>query len=251
MFWAEWPSDSIRRAALDGSDLATGKYPCLSLCFNYIPISFNITHNYHTVFPPVNIVIPAANRASGLAIDSIAQRLYWACQTRPAAIESADWDGKNRHVIVSSNIYEPYAVTLYQDYVYWSDWSNGDIRRAHKITGENQTLIHKKLDFTTSLLVYHDMRQTGTNACRLNNGRCQHLCLALPNAKGMTCACSAPYVLAKDNISCFLPKNYVIFSQKSTFGRLLTNTSDTVDAQPIPGKCLTKIDFVFYARIYN
>lgn len=204
MYWAEWPSDSIRRAALDGSELVT--------------------------------VIPSANRASGLTIDTATQRLYWACQARPSAIESADWDGKNRHVVVNSNIYQPYAVALYENYVYWSDWSTGEIRRAHKLTGENQTLTHSKLDFTASLLVYYESRQTGTNPCRLNNGGCQHLCFVLPNAKGLTCACSPPYVLAKDNASCFLPKNYVIFSQKNSIGRLLTNTSDVTDAQPIAGK---------------
>lgn len=180
------------------------------------------------------VVVPAANRASGVTLDLAAQRLYWACQTRPAAIESADWDGKNRHVVVSSNIYEPYAVAVYQDYVYWTDWSTGDIRRALKMTGDNQTMVHRKLDFVTSLLVYQESRQTGTNTCRTNNGGCQHLCLALPNGRGATCLCSAPFVLAKDNISCFLPKNYVIYSQQNSFGRLLTNTSDTSDAQPIP-----------------
>lgn len=212
MYWCEWPSDSIRRAALDGSDLIT--------------------------------IISGANRASGLTIDPDNRRLYWASQSRPAAIESADWDGKRRQTLVSSDIEEPYAVTLYQDYVYWSDWNSGDIKRVHKLSGLNQTLVHSNLDFTSSLLVYHANRQSGTNQCRVNNGGCQHLCLALPGRRGMTCACPTHYVLAKDNVSCIPPKNYVIFSQKNSFGRLLTNTSDAPDAPlPVLGKNIRAVEY--------
>lgn len=213
MYWSEWPSDSIRRASLDGSDLIT--------------------------------IISDANRASGLTIDPDTYRLYWASQSRPPAIESADWDGKRRQSLVTSDIEGPYAVTLFQDYVYWSDWNSGDIKRAHKLTGQNQTLVHSNLDFTSSLLVYnHDNRQSGTNQCRINNGGCQHLCLALPNRRGMTCACPTHFVLAKDNFSCIPPKSYIIFSQKNSFGRLLTNTSDAPDAPiPVAGKNIRAIEF--------
>lgn len=166
------------------------------------------------------------------------QRLYWATQTQPSAIETAECNGEKRRILVHLNENEPYAVTLYQNYVYWSDWSTGDIRKAHKITGQNETLIHSKLDATTSIVVYHQLRQTGTNPCRINNGNCQHLCLPLPNPRNLTCACPTHFVLAKDNSSCVPPRNYVIFSQKNAFGRLLTNNSDTPDA-PIPGKLHT------------
>lgn len=150
-------------------------------------------------------------------------------------------------MLVNLNDNEPYAVTIYQNFVYWSDWSTGDINKVHKLTGQNQSLVHSKLDFTTSLLVVHDSRQTGTNSCHMNNGGCQHLCLPLPNGRNMTCACPTHFVLAKDHISCFPPKNYVIFSQKNSFGRLLTNTSDTPDA-PISGNNITweLYNYAFY-----
>lgn len=200
MVFSEWPSDSIRRAGLDGSELIT--------------------------------IISEANHASGLTMDPETHRLYWASQSQPPKIESADWDGKDRKALVSKDIDTPYAVTLFQDYVYWSDWSSGDIKRANKTTGADQSLVHSNLDFTSSLLVYHESRQSGTNPCRINNGGCQHLCLALPTRKKI-CACPTHFVLAKDNVSCISPKNYVIFSQKNSFGRLLTNASDAPDA-PIP-----------------
>lgn len=212
MYWTEWPSNSIRRAALDGSDLIT--------------------------------IISGANHAFGLTIDPETRRLYWTTQSRPPAIESADWNGKKRQSLVTSDIEAPYAVTLFQDYIYWSDWSSGDIKRANKMTGADQALVHSNLDFTSSLLVYHPSRQSGTNPCRVNNGGCQHLCLALPGRRGRTCACPTHFVLAKDNISCIPPKNYVIFSQKNSFGRLLTNASDAPDAPiPVLGKNIRAIEY--------
>lgn len=218
MYWSEWPSDSIRRATMDGSELIT--------------------------------IISGANRVSGLTIDLETRRLYWAAQSPTPAIESADWDGKHRLSLVTSNVEGPYAITLYQDYVYWSDWGTNDIKRAHKVTGLNQTLVHRDLKLTTSLLVYHPNRQTGTNSCRNQNGGCQHLCLSLPGRRGVTCACPTHFLLAKDNASCVPPKNYVIFSQKSSFGRLLTNSSDAPDASiPVLGKNIRAIDYDAFQQV--
>ncbi|XP_033245957.1 low-density lipoprotein receptor-related protein 6-like isoform X1 [Drosophila miranda] len=100
MYWTESPSDSIRRATMDGSELQT--------------------------------IVAGANYAAGLTFDQERSRLYWATQSRPAKIESADW-GKKHPILVCSDTDEPYSVSLYQDY----DWNTGDIERVHKTTGEN------------------------------------------------------------------------------------------------------------------
>lgn len=212
MYWSEWPTNSIRRAALDGTDVVT--------------------------------VISPANHPSGLTQDPESRRLYWASQSHPKAIESADFDGKNRQVLVRNDKEEPYAVTLYQDYVYWSDWSTGDIERVNKYTGENRTLVHSDLAYTSSLLVFHAARQTGDNLCRINNGGCSHLCLALPAKRGgMTCACPTHYTL-RDDGSCIAPKSYLVFSQKNSFGRLMPNTSDAPDAPfSVNGKNIRAVEF--------
>ena len=204
MYWSEWPSDSIRRAAMDGSDLLT--------------------------------IISGANHASGLTLDSETRRLYWACQSEPNGIESADWDGKKRSKLIIADAetpFAPQAVTLYQDYVYWSDWNAGDIERAHKVTGQNRSLVHKDLRYISSLLVFHSSRQAGSNQCRTNNGGCSHLCLALPGQRKMTCACPTHYTLhsTPDGTTCLPPKNYIIFSQRNAFGRLMPNTTDSPDGK--------------------
>ncbi|XP_037825188.1 low-density lipoprotein receptor-related protein 6 [Lucilia sericata] len=212
MYWTESPSDSIRRAAMDGSELQT--------------------------------IISSANHATGLTLDPETRRLYWATQSRPTKIESADWDGKKRQVLVSTDVDEPYAVSLYQDYVYWSDWNTGDIERVHKITGQNRSLVHSGMTYISSLVVFYNQRQVGTNPCKLNNGGCSHLCLALPSRRGMTCACPTHYTLAKDNVSCIPPKNYIIFSQRNSFGRLMPNTTDCPNVPlPVTGKNIRAVEY--------
>ncbi|XP_039480591.1 low-density lipoprotein receptor-related protein 6 [Drosophila santomea] len=212
MYWTESPTDSIRRAAMDGSDLQT--------------------------------IVAGANHAAGLTFDQETRRLYWATQSRPAKIESADWDGKRRQILVGSDMDEPYAVSLYQDYVYWSDWNTGDIERVHKATGQNRSLVHSGMTYITSLLVFNEKRQTGVNPCKVNNGGCSHLCLSQPGRRGMTCACPTHYQLAKDGVSCIPPRNYIIFSQRNSFGRLLPNTTDCPNIPlPVSGKNIRAVDY--------
>ncbi|XP_055856668.1 low-density lipoprotein receptor-related protein 6 [Episyrphus balteatus] len=212
MYWTESPSDSIRRAAMDGSELMT--------------------------------IISAANHATGLTLDPETRRLYWASQSRPTKIESADSDGKKRQVLVGTDVDEPYAVSLYQDYVYWSDWNTGDIERVHKITGQNRSLVHNDMTYISSLLIFYNNRQTGTNICRVNNGGCSHLCLALPGRRSMVCGCPTHFTLAKDNVGCLPPRNYIIFSQRNSFGRLLPNTSDCPDVPlPVSGKNVRAVEY--------
>ncbi|XP_058464924.1 low-density lipoprotein receptor-related protein 6 [Malaya genurostris] len=219
MYWAEWPSDSIRRAVMDGSELKT--------------------------------IISGANLATGLTLDPDSRRLYWASQSSPSAIESADWDGNKRKVLVtadSDNPFVPHAVTLYKDFVYWSDWNSGEIERANKTTGENRTIVHANLKYTNSLLAFHPNRQSGSNQCRTNNGGCTHLCLALGQRK-MTCACPTHYTLNANRVSCSPPKNYIIFSQRNSFGRFMPNTTDSPDVPlPVTGKNIRAVEYDVLTR---
>ncbi|XP_033245959.1 low-density lipoprotein receptor-related protein 6-like isoform X1 [Drosophila miranda] len=133
MYWTESPSDSIRRATMDGSELQT--------------------------------IVAGANYAAGLTFDQERSRLYWATQSRPTKIESADW-GKKHPILVCSDTDEPYAVSLFQDY----DWNTGDIERVHKTTGENRSLVHSGMTYITSLLVCNDKRQVGLIRARSTTG---------------------------------------------------------------------------------
>lgn len=135
----------------------------------------------------------------------------------------ADFEGKNQRVIISrqtnpyANLHHIFAIAVFEDYIYWSDWETKSIERCHKYSGrDNKTIIntiHRPMD----LQVYHPMRQPmpEINPCQ-NNGGCEALCLLAPgkfNASDMgglkygyglekSCACPQSFFLRKDGLTC-------------------------------------------------
>lgn len=48
--------------------------------------------------------------------------------------------------------------------------------------------------------------------------------------KQYTCACPTHHTLASDEMNCIPPRSYLIYSQKSSFARMLPNATDAPDA---------------------
>lgn len=93
MYWSDC-GKSIKRAGMDGSN----------------PL----------------ILIDQVGKTTALNIDQKNGKLIWV-RIDPAIIESADLDGTNRKQLITDNVKLPYALTLYQDYMYWADWDTGMI----------------------------------------------------------------------------------------------------------------------------
>lgn len=108
--------------------------------------------------------------------------------------------GQDREVI-ADDLPHPFGLTQYQDYIYWTDWSQRSIERANKTSGQNRTLIQGHLDYVMDILVFHSSRQGGWNACTSTNGHCSHLCLAVP-VSSFVCGCPAHFSLNDDNKTC-------------------------------------------------
>ena len=74
-------------------------------------------------------------------------------------IRFADLDGNNIHELANDDAYHriahPFAISVFEDYVYWTEWNVKTIYRAHKLTGLDEeelvTTIHRPFDIT----VYH------------------------------------------------------------------------------------------------
>lgn len=103
--------------------------------------------------------------------------------------------------VIADDLPHPFGLTQYQDYIYWTDWSQRSIERANKTSGQNRTLILGHLDFVMDILVFHSSRQGGWNACASTNGHCSHLCLAVP-VSSYVCGCPTHYSLNDDNKTC-------------------------------------------------
>uniref|UniRef100_A0A3P8UDB5 Low density lipoprotein receptor-related protein 6 n=1 Tax=Amphiprion percula TaxID=161767 RepID=A0A3P8UDB5_AMPPE len=149
-----------------------------------------------------------------LALDP--RRLYWT-DLDTTLIESSNMLGKRTRTrragfgfikiinidreVIADDLPHPFGLTQYQDYIYWTDWSQRSIERANKTSGQNRTVIQGHLDYVMDILVFHSSRQGGWNACASTNGHCSHLCLAVP-VSSFVCGCPAHFSLNYDNKTC-------------------------------------------------
>ncbi|KAJ8981147.1 hypothetical protein NQ317_013812, partial [Molorchus minor] len=216
MYWSEWgTTNSIKKATMEGTNQVK--------------------------------LISTVRPATSLTLDYETKRLYWAEKDTPA-IMSLDLDGNDQREVIKEHIFEPVGLTLYKEYIYWTDNKTAQISRANKYDGSDYMRIHSKLEGITDLLVYHYLKQKQSNQCVTSNGGCSHLCLALPAENpeehtSYTCACPTHYTL--HNNECIPPSNFMIYSLRNLVVRLVPDTSDCPEAVlPIQGlKAVKAIDF--------
>ena len=105
-----------------------------------------------------------------------------------------------------ARLHHIFALSVFEDYLYWTDWETKSIERCHRYTGEEEetilTAIHRPMD----LKLYHPLRQPSpaNNPCE-NNGGCHALCLLRPGVNESlerTCGCPENFVLGADGLSC-------------------------------------------------
>ncbi|KAL3854471.1 hypothetical protein ACJMK2_013739, partial [Sinanodonta woodiana] len=138
---------------------------------------------------------------NGLTIDYETDRLWWA-DAHLDFIEFASADGTGRS-IVRQGIPHPFAITVFEDWMYWSDWNHLSIERANKYTGKDYKILQNTTHRPRDLIVYHPLRQKpAKNPCGKNNGGCSHLCLLSPGGKSFKCACPDFFFLSTDNKTC-------------------------------------------------
>ena len=104
-FWTDWGfSPRIERASMDGQERLT----------------------LHSAF----IQWPNA-----LTIDYPTQSLYWA-DAKLLTLESSSMDGSNRRPIRTSGLRHPFAMTMFEDVLYLSDWQTKSIYNTTKFGRE-------------------------------------------------------------------------------------------------------------------
>ncbi|KAA0193938.1 hypothetical protein HAZT_HAZT000341, partial [Hyalella azteca] len=143
---------------------------------------------------------------NALTIDYFTDRIFWA-DAHLDYIAFADLDGMNRHEILrGEKVPHVFAITVFDDYVYWTDWNLKAILKANKYTGEDFEYLRNTTHRPYDLHVYHPLRQLPyDNPCGNNNGGCSHLCLLSPRKDktvGYKCACPNHFVLDKNMKSC-------------------------------------------------
>ncbi|KRX90216.1 Prolow-density lipoprotein receptor-related protein 1, partial [Trichinella pseudospiralis] len=118
---------------------------------------------------------------NGLTIDYIAERLYWT-DAKSDSIHTVNYDGQDHHLVLSNHDFmsHPFAITVFEDFVYWTDWRVNSVVRANKWNGSSVQIIQGTNGQPFDLEILHPSRQPrkGKNPCGQNNGGCSHLYIA-------------------------------------------------------------------------
>ncbi|XP_071176515.1 very low-density lipoprotein receptor-like isoform X2 [Mytilus edulis] len=148
---------------------------------------------------------------NSITIDYVDSRLFW-IDAKLHTIKSSQLDGSNIRTVVhnAKHIAHPFAVAVFEDDVYWTDWSSDSIRKANKHTGEDFQQVALGLRSPMDLKIYHSsIQKSGVNECANNNGGCEYLCLPKPdahstdpNVQKYTCACPDSKKLSFNGMTC-------------------------------------------------
>uniref|UniRef100_A0A3B4FXS2 Low-density lipoprotein receptor-related protein 2 n=1 Tax=Pundamilia nyererei TaxID=303518 RepID=A0A3B4FXS2_9CICH len=106
----------------------------------------------------------------------------------------ADMDGQNRHRAIAGSLPHVFAVSLFEDWVYWTDWNTHTVEKAHKYTGEERTVMGNNTHRPYDIHVYHPYRQPRENPCLSHDLTCSHLCLIAPGGQRATCECPDHFI---------------------------------------------------------
>uniref|UniRef100_A0A3B5Q2H0 Uncharacterized protein n=1 Tax=Xiphophorus maculatus TaxID=8083 RepID=A0A3B5Q2H0_XIPMA len=136
MFWTDWGRNPrIERASMDGK--------------------------LRTVIISSKLYWP-----NGLTIDYPNNLLYFA-DAYLDFIDYCDYNGNNRKqtlffsfaALYEKVLQHPHAITIFEDFVYWTDRYINRVMRAHKWHGENQTVMLFNLPQPMGLVAVHPTRQ--------------------------------------------------------------------------------------------
>lgn len=73
-------------------------------------------------------------------------------------------DGQNRHRAITGSMPHVFALTLFEDFVYWTDWNTHTIDKAHKYTGANRVVMGNNTHRPNDIHIYHPYRQPRSKA---------------------------------------------------------------------------------------
>ena len=191
MFWTDWDAEAprIEAASMDGTlrrtvaKVAAGSWP------------------------------------NGIALDYNLKRVYW-IDAKTDTLSTVNYDGGHLQNVLIANDYlaHPFAVSLFQNYVYWSDWRTNSIVRANKWNGTRVEMMERTFTQPFDVKILHSSRQPrrpmdGERRCVLDNGGCSHLCLLSQNAAGFSCECPHSMRLDVSGKRCALNEVFLLLSR--------------------------------------
>lgn len=178
----------------------------------------------------IPVISEAAYNVVGITVDIAAKRIYW-CNSLLEYIETADYNGAKRHMILRSlQLPAPVRLAVFENRVYWSDVTKQALLSMDKTEGEYSIKTLFKIRDTKAVKILHPLVQMARNVknpCGNNNGGCQHMCIVTAaggreSGLGYRCACNIGWRLSSDLRNCNLVQEFLMYSQQRFIkGRVL------------------------------
>ncbi|XP_066506152.1 pro-epidermal growth factor isoform X1 [Hoplias malabaricus] len=136
---------------------------------------------------------------SGLALDFSSQRLYWSDLTT-GLIETVRLDGSDRLTLTQNQVGNPFALAVFEDTLWVSDWVDKQLYRLNKKTGSGLERLRVETVQPAAIIIIHPLSKPGADLCLHGNGGCSHIC---ESRLGLVrCSCYSQHVLSADGKTC-------------------------------------------------
>lgn len=201
---------------------------------------------------------------AGITLDLVSKRVYWV-DSRYDYIETVTYDGIQRKTVArgGSLVPHPFGISLFEEHVFFTDWTKMAVMKASKFTETNPQVYHQSSLRPHGVTVYHALRQpNATNPCGSNNGGCAQVCVLSHRTDngglGYRCKCEFGFELDDDEHRCVAVKNFLLFSSKTAVRGIPFTLSTQEDVMvPVTGSpsFFVGIDFdaqhstVFYSDL--
>jgi len=151
-----------------------------------------------------------------IAVDKELRRIYWA-DLDLKRIESGDFDGGHRRIVVDGDIRNPSGMYVFGDHLYWTDRSTVDsvLERVNKTTGRGREHLFSSQTSSSAsrltdvvLVKRLNSSELLRTPCGRNNGGCSHLCVPFHSSSGLVnhrCSCPVGLMLSANSRTCSLP----------------------------------------------
>ena len=95
---------------------------------------------------------------TALTLDTILQRVYFA-DTKMQRIETCKYDGTSRVKILASGVLHPLGLSIFEDNLYYTDFSLDSVFRINKLTGHRYEKLKVKPERPVGIRVVHQVLQ--------------------------------------------------------------------------------------------
>lgn len=175
--------------------------PCLGMIYwsNWNSEAPSIQRSYVSGYGLQSIITTDIEMPNAITIDYDNHKIFWA-DARLDKIERSDYDGSHRIVLAHSTPKHPFAMAVYKDYLFFTDWVLRAVIRVNKFSGGDVVFLRRDIGRLMGIIVVQNSTQDcWSSPCSVLNGGCEDYC-SVVNRK-VKCECTTGK-LAADGKRC-------------------------------------------------